>query len=29
MTFFSFEEEIAFWRSRGYHMEIDSEGRRR
>jgi hypothetical protein len=29
MTVVSFEEEIAFWRSRGSHMEIDSEGRRR
>jgi hypothetical protein len=25
MTTISFEEKIAFWRSRGSHMEIDSE----
>jgi hypothetical protein len=25
MTTISFEEEITFWRSRGSHMEIDSE----
>jgi hypothetical protein len=29
MTVVPFEEEIAFWISKGFHMGIDSEGRRR